>query len=183
MNLVTSEIYTHIILYYIKKKPQTNYQMQLFWFYLPALHVFLHLLFFLSSHFFSWRSLGAKNQTILFVFSVQPVFTYITISFIIRNITNSIEMQFFIEISEFHDALLFILMPSSSFCDLNHHTKREKGNIFFHKVRVTILLGSTIPRMSYLANLAKIKRGSSILFTTSRHILSCQVLISVSVVM
>lgn len=55
-------------------------------------------------------------------------------------------------------------MPSCSFCELKQHTERGKGNIFSHKVRVTILLGSTILRMSYLANIPNIKRGSSTLF-------------------
>lgn len=120
-------MYTHNFV--LQPKKQTNYQMPLFWFYLPALHVFLHLLFFLSSHFFSWRSLGAKNQTILFIFSVQPVFTCITISFIIRNITNSIKMQFFTEISEFQ--WFFIVHTHAFMFLLWLKPPYEKGKSFF----------------------------------------------------
>lgn len=126
-----SGIYTPTISSDIEEnKPTTscNYSK----FNLPALHVFLHLLFFLSSHFFSWKSLVAKRK--------QPKTFYLNLVFRLFHKHNNDSswgtLQTVLKCSSllkhqcFNDALLFILMPSCSFRDLTHHTERKK-EVFF----------------------------------------------------
>lgn len=110
------------------------------------MHVFLHLLFFLSSHFFSWKSPVATKQIILFLYSFWTI-SHTWQSFSIGNIACSMKMQFFSK--NINYTFLFTFVPSCSFSHLKCKTEKQKDFVF-HKIKLT-LFGSTILRTSSLA--------------------------------